>query len=117
MQAIVTSYANDDSQRAAIVAACRGKSVTVPYDSSLGLDDNHVNAALRLARILGWRYDWNFGRLATGDYVHVALRDDRAYSTIPAPSETSPPESWRGRGAGSVPSASRRGTAVKAYGT
>lgn len=103
MQAIVTTYTNDATQRAAIVAECRGKRVSVPYDSSLGLDDNHVAAALKLAFALGWRHEWAFACLPLGDYAHVPLRDGGGYTTRPAPGETSPPEYWRGRGGGSLP--------------
>lgn len=103
MQAIITTYTVGEDQHAIIVASCRGKKVSVPYDASLGLDDNHVAAALHLANALGWRFDWNFASLGTGDYCHVPIRQDRAYSTVPAPSLTSPPEYWRGRGGGSLP--------------
>lgn len=102
MQAIVTTYTNDASQRAVIRAECRGKQVSLPYDTALGLDDNHVNAALKLANALGWAFEWAFAALGTGDYAHVPLRPDRAYSTILAPSIASPPEAWRGRGGGST---------------
>lgn len=102
MQAIVTRFTNDERQRAVIVAECNGKRAAVPYDAALGLDDNHVAAAHRLADMLGWRFEWAFARLALGDYAHVPLRPDRAYSTIPATSYTSPPEEWRGRGGAST---------------
>lgn len=98
MQAIVTTFSPDDSQRPAIKASCMGKSTRIPYDPDLGLDDNHVNAALALARLLGWVRDWTYGRLSTGDYCHVAVNEARQFTTRPAPSTKSPPETWRGRG-------------------
>jgi hypothetical protein len=107
MQAIVTQFAPDEQHRPTIVATCMGKQVRVPYEAALGLDDNHVAAALRLANQLGWRFEWHFGRLATGDYCHVPVQPGRAYSTVPAESLTSPAEQWRGRGGGSLPAPRR----------
>ena len=110
MQAIVTAFVNDDRQRPAIRAAWASKHLTMAYDETLSLDDNHMEAAARLARTLGWAYDFVTGRLSGGDYCHVRVTDTRYFTTQAAPSVKSPPETWRGRGGGGSLMAPRRGT-------
>lgn len=106
--AIVTTFRNDEDHRPGVGAECMGKHVWLPYDSSLSLDDNHVLAAAKLAERLGWRREWTYGRLPLGDYCHVAVNPVRRYSTEPVPGASSPPEQWRARGGGSLPSPRRR---------
>lgn len=111
MQAIITSFTPTEDHRAAITATCMGKSLRTPYNSELGLDDNHHEAAFKMAHTLGWlQYDWLTGRLPNGDYCHVAAVEGHTFTTRPAPGTSSPKHEWRGRGGGSLP-APRRGVA------
>ena len=54
-QAITTKFLGPTDYRGSrIKATAQAGSVTVPYDHALGIDENHTEAALALAR----KYDW-----------------------------------------------------------
>lgn len=66
-QAIVTKYIGPTNSRGARVkATAQAGSVTVPWDYSLSVDDNHARTALRLADKFGWRGRWIAGALPDG---------------------------------------------------
>lgn len=65
MQAIVTKYLGATNNRPSrIKATCDAGSVTVSWNHSLGIDDNHEAAALALREKLGWTQD--YGTLVGG---------------------------------------------------
>jgi hypothetical protein len=79
MQAIQTKYLGPTTYRGGrIKATCQAKSVTLPWDYNVGVDENHRSAADRLRVKLGWgtetHGDTHSGVLADGTYVHVMGR-------------------------------------------
>jgi hypothetical protein len=54
-QAIITKYLGPTNYRGSrIKAKCQAESLTVSWDSNLGIDENHTAAATMLAQKLGW---------------------------------------------------------------
>lgn len=76
MQAIETKYLSPTITRGPRVKArCVAESVTVPWDYSLNVEENHRAAAAALVLKLGWQ---DYGEWVTGylgeNYVHVLVR-------------------------------------------
>lgn len=66
MQAIVTKYLGPTDHRGArIKARCDAATITIPWDDSLDVGDNHQRAATKLAHKLGWLDDM-YGRMVRG---------------------------------------------------
>lgn len=75
MQAIETKYLGPTNTRGGrIKATSDAGSMTVPWDYSLGVQDNHRAAAAALVAKLGWQ---DYGEWVTGTigdrYVHVLV--------------------------------------------
>jgi hypothetical protein len=71
MQAIMTTYKGPtDSKGARIIAKADAGRVTVAWDHSLGILENHTAAAAALAGKLGWTGAMVAGSIGEG-YVHV----------------------------------------------
>jgi hypothetical protein len=73
-QAIVTRFRGPTNHRGArIRALCDAGSITVSWDYSLGVAENHLAAAKALARKLGWPEDVEGGSLPGAGYAFVQL--------------------------------------------
>lgn len=71
-QAIQTHYFGPTNTRPAkIKAGCEAKIIFVPWDHSLGIDDNHIAAARKLAAQLGWSGQWFGGGLPGSGFAFV----------------------------------------------
>jgi hypothetical protein len=74
-QAITTKYMGPTNHKGArIKAECRAKSMLVPWDHALGVDENCERAALRLVRALGWDENGaivSAGTLKDGRHVYL----------------------------------------------
>lgn len=67
MQAIVTKYFGPTNYRGSRVkATCAAKSIIIPWDDALDVDDNHKAAAQALIDSLAWRGQWVGGGLPDG---------------------------------------------------
>lgn len=67
MQAITTKYIGPtDHKGSRIIVKCQATRITVAWDDALGVDENHLRAAERLARKLGWDGTWHGGSLPDG---------------------------------------------------
>ena len=76
MKAIVTKYVGPTNTKPSrIVAKAEGvKSVTVSYDHSLNVADNHKAAALALCNRMGWTGDMASGGMPEADsYCHCFI--------------------------------------------
>lgn len=78
MQAIQTKFIGPTNTKGdRVKASCDAGSITVPWDYSLGQEENHVAAAEALRAKLGWTEEF-YGKLVTGSlgntYVHVFVR-------------------------------------------
>jgi len=72
MRAIHTHYIPGTNKRGARICARSGKIRRVySWDDFYGPDDNHVQAARRLATELGWRGIYHTGGNDDGSQVHV----------------------------------------------
>jgi hypothetical protein len=78
MQAIITKYLPATNTRSSrIKASCAAHSITVAYDHTLDVEDNHKAACLalqiKMADIGGhhWRAPMLSGCLPDGSYAHV----------------------------------------------
>ncbi len=76
MQAIQTKYLGPTNFRGSRVKAmAQSGSVTVGWNDAYDTDDNHRNAALTLAKRLGWdHWTWNYmetGWLKDSTAVHM----------------------------------------------
>jgi hypothetical protein len=83
-QAIVTKFIGPTNFRGSrIKAKAFAKSVTIPYDHALNIEDNHMVAAETLATKLGWYGTWYAGGMPEGSgncYVCAPLdRHDAAF--------------------------------------
>lgn len=66
MQAIQTKYlAPTNSRGSRFKATCWAGSITVPYDYSVNVEPNHLQAAMALCVKLGWVAP-EYGRMAGG---------------------------------------------------
>lgn len=55
MQAILTRYFGPTNTRGSYIkASCEAKTIKVPWDHALNVDDNHRAAAEKLRDMLGW---------------------------------------------------------------
>lgn len=80
MQAIRTRFLGATNTRAArIVARCEARSITIPWDYSLGIEANHVNARNALCERLGWTDPMETGFL-NGDGYHVFRNQGMVYT-------------------------------------
>jgi len=80
MQAIVTKFlpaTNHHGSR--VLAKCQAKRMSVPWDHSKHVEENHGAAALALATALGWS---DYGKWSGG-----ALPDDSGYAFVCVPKE------------------------------
>lgn len=78
-QAIVTRYHGATNTRGArIKASADGHSVTLPWDHSVGAQENHAAACLALLRKMAWAGDYYSGGLAGSDNVWVCCNIVRA---------------------------------------
>ena len=77
MKAIITKYVGPSNTRGSRVIASDedGNKVTVGYDSALNSEQNHINAAVLLAKKMKWRGKMAFGHLKN-NMVFVFI-DDR----------------------------------------
>lgn len=86
-QAIVTRFLGPTNTRGSRVkATCSARSLTVDWDHSLTLGENHAAAAYALAQKLGWGGDWAMGAMpdkARDAYVFVSLISAGAAFTVP----------------------------------
>lgn len=74
MQAIRTTYCGPTDLRGARVrACCKGGSVYVPYQSELGIEENHQVACDALRRKLGWSKVWAGGCYKGGEWYWVPV--------------------------------------------
>jgi hypothetical protein len=77
MQAIETKFLGPTNHRGSrIVAKCQAKRITVAWDHSLDVKENHRRAAEALVKALGWddrRYygEWYLGALPGSGYAYV----------------------------------------------
>ena len=61
-QAILTKYlAPTDYRDGRVKAQADAGSITLPWDSDLDTDENHLGAALALAAKYGWKGEWAGG--------------------------------------------------------
>ena len=68
MQAITTKFLGSTNHRGSRVkATCQAKSMIVPWDDALDIDDNHDVAAKMLAESLSWGGEWHRGGLPSGE--------------------------------------------------
>lgn len=84
-QAIVTKWLSPSHTKGSrIKASAEAGSLTIPWDYSLNVEDNHASAAMALVRKLGWipengHYEshWHGGAIPThkNGYVFVAGGD------------------------------------------
>lgn len=78
MQAILTKYIGPTNTKGTrIKAECAAKSLTVSWDHSVDVQENHEQAAAQLAEVLGWGPDYGTlmsGCLPSGDYCHVFVK-------------------------------------------
>jgi hypothetical protein len=66
-QAITTKFLGPTNFRGSRVkATCQAKSITVSWDHALDTNENHREAALSLATLLGWSGTWEAGGLPDG---------------------------------------------------
>ena len=66
MQAIRTKFVGPtDFHDARVSATCQAKRITVTWNQTQGVDENHVAAARELARRLGWDQP-PYGKLVSG---------------------------------------------------
>lgn len=75
-QAIVTKYLAPTSQRGSRVkATAEAGSVTIPWDHARNIDENHREAAQRLAEKYGWHAKHSLvgGVLPGGGYCFVMI--------------------------------------------
>ena len=71
-QAITTKYFGPSNVRGSrIKATAAAGSVWYEYEPAYGLDQNHTEAAAKLANKFGWKGAWFGGVLVSGDYVFV----------------------------------------------
>lgn len=73
--AIITKWLGPTNHRGSRVKASAGwgdyhRTLTVGWNYALGVEANHRNAALALAKKLGWSGPWTGGEIETG-YVFV----------------------------------------------
>jgi hypothetical protein len=73
MQAIRTRYINPTNTKGArIQAKCEARTVYLPYDHALNLEENHIAAREYLLILMGWPY---YAPMVAGvfgsDYYHV----------------------------------------------
>jgi hypothetical protein len=55
-----------------VKATCQAGSITLVWDSNLGIQENHTLAATALLRKLGWTGTYHGGVLPSGDYAFVS---------------------------------------------
>lgn len=71
-QAIQTRFLGPTNTRGArVVARADAGRITVSWDYSQSIDENHRRAALALAERLGWKGPWHGGSLPSAGYVFV----------------------------------------------
>lgn len=82
MQAILTKYiAASATMGSRIKASAAAGSVYMPYDAALSLDANHVEAARKLLKKLGWEKEGiviqGTGSTPDGNYCHVLAFENK----------------------------------------
>ena len=83
-QAITTKYLGPSNVRGARVkATCEARTIILPWNHALNVDDNHRAAARKLAELLEWNGTWYGGAPAGNGYCFV-LADEPAFCIIPA---------------------------------
>ena len=82
MQAIITKYLGcTDKLGSRVKAICEAGRLTMPWDDSLNIEENHHAAAVALAHKLGWDTEF-YGDLISGGmagsgYCHVFSRETK----------------------------------------
>lgn len=83
-QAITTKYLGPSNVRGARVkATCEAKTIILPWDHSLNVNDNHRAAARKLAEQLEWSGTWYGGAPIGSGYCFV-LADEPAFAVAKA---------------------------------
>lgn len=74
-QSITTKYYGPGNVRGSRITAkgSAGQKLTLHYDSALGTDENHRNAAMALAEKLNWSGDWVMGNIDGGIVAVLAV--------------------------------------------
>lgn len=74
MQAIRTNVLGcTNTKPTRIKAECYSSSLTVNWNHSLDIEENHEHAARRLMEKLGWNFEFISGTLKDGAMVHVLM--------------------------------------------
>ena len=79
MQAIITKWHAPTNYRAARVSAqCSARRIIVQWDHAYGVEGNHDEAALALAKALGWSGEWVKGQRPDGSgNAYVCLANNK----------------------------------------
>ena len=74
MQAIITKYISATNFKGSrIQAKCEAKTIYVEYTHELNTEQNHIEAAKKIATKLGWNGEWVNGSTSNG-YVFVCVK-------------------------------------------
>ncbi len=82
MQAIVTKWLGPTNTKGSrIRVTCQAKTMIVPWDDGLGVEENHKKAAATLIAELGWETDcyprWYAGALPDGTGYAIVFSTEK----------------------------------------
>lgn len=82
LQAIVTSYHGATAKRGArVIARAAAGTMTMEWNHSLDLEDNHAAVARGLAERFGWSGVYHMGGLHDGRFAFVCIAGNDRQST------------------------------------
>ena len=81
-QAIVTKYHGPtDTRGSRVSATAQAKRIFVGWNDALDVEGNHLGAAMKLAKLMGWKGKWYGGGLPDGKGNAYVVADGEGIET------------------------------------